>query len=81
MRLIRQLSLAAALVSTGAAVHAVDLSAVPSGSYAVDPTHAYVNFQYTHLGLSRPMLQFDISTRLRRRDVFPPGVLRWPDWY
>lgn len=72
MRLIRQLSLAAALVSTGAAVHAVDLSAVPSGSYAVDPTHAYVNFQYTHLGLSRPMLQFDdfnINLELDNADV------------
>jgi len=72
MRLIRQLSLAAALVSTSAAVHAVDLSAVPSGSYAVDPTHAYVNFQYTHLGLSRPMLQFDdfnINLELDNADV------------
>jgi len=36
-----------------------DLSAVPSGDYAVDPTHAYINFQYTHLGLSKPTLSFD----------------------
>lgn len=59
MRFVRQISLAAALIGTSVAAQAVDLSAVPSGSYAVDPTHAYVNFQYTHLGLSRPMLQFD----------------------
>ena len=38
---------------------AADLSAVPSGKYFVDPTHAYVNFQYNHLGLSNPVLQFD----------------------
>jgi len=36
-----------------------DLSAVPSGNYEVDPTHAYLNFQYTHLGLSKPTLSFD----------------------
>jgi polyisoprenoid-binding protein YceI len=38
---------------------AADLSAVPSGNYQVDPTHAYVNFQYNHLGLSNPTLSFD----------------------
>jgi len=59
MRLVRQLTLAAALIGSSVVAQAVDLSKVPSGSYAVDPTHAYVNFQYTHLGLSRPMLQFD----------------------
>ena len=40
-------------------VSAADLSAVPSGKYFVDPTHAYINFQYNHLGLSNPVLQFD----------------------
>jgi len=38
---------------------AADLSAVPSGKYFVDTTHAYINFQYNHLGLSNPVLQFD----------------------
>jgi len=38
---------------------AADLTAVPSGKYFVDPTHAYINFQYNHLGLSNPVLQFD----------------------
>ncbi|MDB4222871.1 YceI family protein [Granulosicoccus sp.] len=41
---------------------AADLSAVPSGGYEVDPTHAYVNFQYNHLGLSNPTLGFDDFT-------------------
>ena len=40
-------------------VSAADLTAVPSGKYFVDPTHAYINFQYNHLGLSNPVLQFD----------------------
>lgn len=38
---------------------AADLSAVPSGKYFVDTTHAYINMQYNHLGLSNPVLQFD----------------------
>lgn len=43
-------------------VFAADLSAVPSGKYSVDPTHAYINFQYSHLGLSNPTLSFDDFT-------------------
>ncbi|NND90328.1 MAG: polyisoprenoid-binding protein [Granulosicoccus sp.] len=39
-----------------------DLSAIPSGSYKLDPTHAYINFQYSHLGLSHPTLGFDDFT-------------------
>ena len=38
---------------------AADLSAVPSGSYSVDPTHAYIHIQYNHLGLSNPILAFN----------------------
>lgn len=44
------------------AATAADLSVVPSGGYEVDPTHAYVNFQYNHLGLSNPTLSFDSFT-------------------
>lgn len=40
-------------------VSASSLAAVPSGSYSVDPTHAYITFQYSHLGLSNPTLGFD----------------------
>ena len=39
-----------------------DLTKVPSGNYAVDPSHAYINFQYNHLGLSNPNLSFDDFT-------------------
>ena len=45
-----------------AAALAADLSAVPSGKYEVDPTHAYINFSYNHLGLSNPTLSFDDFT-------------------
>lgn len=45
-------------IFTGSAT-AADLTAVPSGKYFVDTTHAYINFQYNHLGLSNPVLQFD----------------------
>jgi len=45
-------------IFTGSAA-AADLTAVPSGKYFVDTTHAYINFQYNHLGLSNPVLQFD----------------------
>lgn len=62
MRILRQISLATALVAASLTAQAVDLTQVPSGAYEVDPTHAYVNFQYTHLGLSRPMLGFDEFT-------------------
>ncbi len=50
------------LTSTFNLVSAADLSAVPSGGYQVDPTHAYVNLQYNHLGLSNPTLSFDDFT-------------------
>jgi len=50
--------LVAASVFAGT-VNAADLSAVPAGTYNVDPTHAYIHFQYNHLGLSNPKLGFD----------------------
>jgi len=50
--------LLSAALFTGSAT-AADLTVVPSGKYFVDPTHAYINFQYNHLGLSNPVLQFD----------------------
>lgn len=58
--------LAAATVFAGA-VNAADFSAVPAGTYNVDPTHAYIRFSYNHLGLSNPILgfeEFDISMDL-----------------
>ncbi len=52
------------VVATGAfnIASAANLSEVPSGSYTVDPTHAYISFQYSHLGLSNPILSFDDFT-------------------
>ncbi len=50
-----------------ASVNAADLSAVPSGTYNVDTTHAYIRFQYNHLGLSNPTLgfeEFDLTMNL-----------------
>lgn len=48
-----------AALAVAAPVAAQDLSAVPAGTYQVDPTHAYVNFSYSHFGLSNPTLSFD----------------------
>jgi polyisoprenoid-binding protein YceI len=53
---------AALLLSFSLTAAAADLSGVPSGSYTVDPTHSYINFQYSHLGLSNPTLSFDDFT-------------------
>jgi len=72
MRFARQLSLAAALLGASFTAQAVDFSNVPSGTYLSDPTHAYVSFQYTHLGLSRPILAFDdfsVDLNLDNADV------------
>ena len=55
------LAIVAGTLLTGLA-QAADLSAVPSGSYTVDPTHAYIHLQYNHLGLSNPILAFDEFT-------------------
>lgn len=62
--LTKSMTIAAIMVTAGSfnLVSAADLSAVPSGSYQVDPTHAYINFQYNHLGLSNPTLSFDDFT-------------------
>lgn len=48
----------AGIISVSSMASAADLSAVPSGKYVVDPTHAYINFSYSHLGLSNPVLNF-----------------------
>ncbi|MGQ7844449.1 YceI family protein [Granulosicoccus sp. 3-233] len=59
--LAKTTTLAVALATTTAFgnASAADLSAVPSGSYTVDPTHAFIDFTYSHLGLSNPTLSFD----------------------
>jgi polyisoprenoid-binding protein YceI len=58
------------LVATG--VGAADFSAVPAGNYQVDAAHGYINFSYTHLGFSNPVLRFndfDVDLNLDTADV------------
>lgn len=48
------------------------LDAVPAGTYNVEPTHAYINFSYTHLGFSRPVVgfnDFDVTLELNQEDI------------
>ena len=59
---ITAIGTALTVVSAISSVSAADLSAVPAGEYQVDDTHAYINFQYNHLGLSNPTLSFDDFT-------------------
>lgn len=64
-------------LSLASAVSAQDLSAIPSGTYKVDPTHAYINFKYNHLGFSNPTLafdEFDIEVDLNVEDVTQSSV-------
>jgi len=65
------LAIAAGTLISGL-VQAADLSAVPSGSYTLDPTHAYIHVQYNHLGLSNPILAFDKFTVDMDLDVADP---------
>lgn len=49
---------AAALIAMPLTVTA-DLSAVPSGKYALDSSHGYITFTYSHLGFSNPRVGFN----------------------
>ena len=49
---------AAALIATPLTVTA-DLSEVPSGRYALDSSHGYITFTYSHLGFSNPRVGFN----------------------
>ncbi len=61
MKQLLPVTLSALLLSSvlGSTAGAADLTAVPSGKYYVDPTHAYIHMQYSHLGLSNPILGFE----------------------
>lgn len=37
---------------------AIDLSAAPSGAYALDPGHGYIVFSYNHQGYSHPFVRW-----------------------
>ncbi|MEM9385567.1 MAG: YceI family protein [Pseudomonadota bacterium] len=56
---LRALAASTALFLCASNGFALDLSAVPAGTYAVDPAHGYIHFTYTHLGFSNPMLRVD----------------------
>jgi polyisoprenoid-binding protein YceI len=56
--MIRNAALALTLASVAAGATAADLSAVPDGTYALDDSHGYIYFSYSHLGFSRPMVRF-----------------------
>ncbi len=69
---------AAAALGLSSMTMAADLSGVPSGKYSVDPTHAYVTFSYSHLGLSNPVLSFDdfsIDLDLNNEDPTKSSVM------
>lgn len=66
------LGAAITLASAFSTATAADLTAVPSGAYSVDDTHAYINFQYNHLGLSNPTLSFDDFTIDMNLDTADP---------
>jgi polyisoprenoid-binding protein YceI len=64
MRTTIRTALAATLLAF-AANAAADLSAVPSGDYASDPSHSYITITYSHLGFSTPHIGFrSFSTNL-----------------
>lgn len=57
-----------ALANTAAA----GLADVPAGTYKLESTHGYINFSYTHLGFSRPIVgfnSFDVTLELDKDDV------------
>jgi len=64
LKTLRNISTAGAILaaSTLFSVASADLSGVTSGDYASDPSHAYINFSYNHLGFSNPTLSFDDFT-------------------
>jgi len=77
--IFRPTLLAGAVLAASFALPAAaqDLGAVPAGTYKSDPTHAYVNFSYNHLGLSTPTLsfdEFDITMELDPADVSAASI-------
>lgn len=63
---------AAAMTTASPSFAEADLTSVPAGAYAVDPSHAYISFQYNHLGLSNPILTFDDFTVDMELDTADP---------
>ena len=45
-------------VSDVSAADYADIGQAPAGSYALDTSHGYITFSYSHQGYSRPWLRF-----------------------
>lgn len=62
-----------ALANTAAA----GLADVPAGTYKLEANHGYINFSYTHLGFSRPIVgfnSFDVTLELDQDDVTASSI-------
>jgi polyisoprenoid-binding protein YceI len=70
-KLIAPAVLATSLATLAATAQA-DFSEVPDGAYAVDPTHGYILFSYTHLGLSNPSVGFNDFDAVLNLDADAP---------
>ncbi len=51
---------------------AADLANVPSGKYALDSSHGYITFTYSHLGFSNPRVGFNSFDTLLELDNEKP---------
>ena len=54
----KAVSQVAAKVMDDAAPKGADLSALPAGTYKSEQGHAYIAFQYSHHGFSRPIIRW-----------------------
>ena len=63
---------AAALIALPLSATA-DLSEVPSGKYALDSSHGYITFTYSHLGFSNPRIGFNSFDTVLDLDTDNPG--------
>ena len=57
-----------------AAASTAAITGVPSGTYNIEPTHAYITFTYDHQGYSKPYLRFDAFTADLELDVEDPAA-------
>lgn len=53
-----------------------DFSAVPSGSYGLDTSHAYLTFSYSHLGFSHPVIVVKVFDVVLDLDAGAPDKSR-----
>lgn len=63
----------ATLLALVAMTAEADLSGAPSGTYALDNTHGYITFSYTHLGFSNPRVGFNAFDTVLELDSANPG--------